>query len=278
MNILIFIAIIAVLYLLVYGITRILASIMVFIKIPWLLLIAGCITIVLYLRQYSIMNYAVIALTVILWGRLLIAQISVNVEKLGGDKKINKREYRLALNKVYACLYTFFFYGTLYANLNYILAVQIGGVPLEEFKEMGILTGKLLSLVGFGPIRWVVLLIAIVSLVMSYSKASDFDCDCGLINAEKKPISTVGTYFSDVLGISLQAKGDSVEANRAALQAYFQPLLQNDLAKAEKLTEAVLNAASFEITAAEDLFETLEEDSGLSGTEIVACIPKLKGS
>lgn len=275
-SILIGIAIFAAIYLCVYWILKLVATILVFFKIPWAGVIAGCAVIIIFLRQYSFMNYIVVALGVALLVRLLVQQGGVAFQKYSYKLGVDKKEYHQALRAAYASIYTFLVFGALYANFNYIVTVGIGGLSFEEYKELGIFAGSMLSVFGIGPAKWIVLAPAVISLVWAYTKASDFDIECGLEDKEKvkpKPQTSVGNYYSDVLGISVALAENTVEASRSALLAYFkQQLAENE---AEKITEAALNAAAFEITDMQELLEMLQDESGLTAQQVKACVPAL---
>lgn len=282
MNIIIGLVIIAVCYAVVYGIASLISAVATFIKLPWLPVIVGCIAILKYLRQISIMNYVVIVLSIVVLGRLVISQITVAAQTLAAKVNVDSNDYREALGHTYASLYTFLVFGTLYVNLNYLLIVQLGGISFEEYKESGILNGQITSWLGLGPVKWVILILAAVAFIQAYHRADDFNVDCGayglLKRAQEPPANTEGNYFSGVLGIPIQLKENTVEESRSALQKYFSPLLHDDSDKVNKLTEAVLNVFSFEITDLSEILESLMEDSGLSTGEIVTCIPKLNSS
>lgn len=279
MNIVIGVVVVAVCYAIVYGIAKLISAIAAFIKLPWLPVIVGCIAIFKYLRQISVMNYVVIVLAIVVLGRLVISQLIVAAKTTAAKVTVDSGDYREALSHTYASLYTFLVFAPLYANLNYLLLVKLSGLSFEDYKETGLFAGKFLSLLGVGPVKWVILILAIVAFVQAYHRADDFNVDCGayglLKRAQNTPASTVGNYFSDVLGIPIQLKENTVEASRSALQKHFRPLLRENSEKVNKLTEAVLNTSSFEITDLSEALETIIEDSGLSTEEILACIPKL---
>ena len=279
MNIVIGVVIIAVCYAIVYGIAKLISTITTFIKIPWLPVIASCIAIFQYLRQISVMNYIIIVLAIVVLGRLVMSQLSVAAKSAAAKVTVDSSDYREALSHTYASLYTFLVFAPLYANLNYLLLVKFAGMSFEDYKGAGLFAGKFLSLYGIGPAKWVILILAIVAFAQAYHRADDFNVDCGayglLKRTQNTPASTVGNYFSDVLGIPIQLKENTVEASRSALQKHFRPLLREDSEKVNKLTEAVLNTSSFEITDLSEALETIIEDSGLSTEEILACIPKL---
>lgn len=259
---------------LIYGIAKLVAVITGFFKIQWAVLIASYVGIIVFLRQYSILNYAVIAISIIIFGRLLISQVSVIAQTTGGSKRFDKVEYRDALKKAYASNYAFIIFGSLYANLNYLLAVQVGGMTMEEYKDMSFLTGKALSLIGFGPIRWGALIIAAIFAFLAFHHASDFDINCRITDVPQTPESTVDSYFNSVLGIPLKGAMQTLEATKAALLDYFSPKVDAEVAP--KLVDAILNVASFELTDKAEILETLTEDSGLSQSEIEAVLPVLK--
>ena len=259
---------------LIYGIAKLLAAITGFFKIPWAVLIASYVGIIIYLRQYSVLNFAVIAISVIIFGRLLISQVSVIAQTAGGSKQVDKTGYCDALKKAYASNYTFIIFGSLYANLNYILAVHVGGMTIEEYKDMGLLAGKAISLVGFAPIKWGVLIVAAIFAFLAFHHASDFDINCHITDVPQTPESTVDSYFNSVLGIPLKGAMQTLEATKAALLDYFSPKV--DAEAAPKLVDAILNVASFELTDKAEILETLTEDSGLSQSEIEAVLPVLK--
>jgi len=217
----------------------------------------------------------VVLIAIILLGRLLFTQ-AITL----GSGVDDKEEYSQTVKAAYASLFSFLAFGAVYANLNYILAVQIGGLTFEEYKDMGIFTGKILSTIGFGPLKWIVLALAAVGFFRVCTKTSDLGMLHSPKQQEKKkaeaPQSAISSYFAQVLGISVSPAENTVEANRCALKEYFLPILNNDEEKAGKLSEVTLNIASLEISDPREVLGALVEDSGLSVEEITKCFPKLK--
>ncbi len=269
MNVLVVIGLIALFYFIVYGIFRLLSSILVAIKLPWAAVIVGCIAIIIKFHQYSFLNYIVVSIALILLGRLLITQIL----NIAGRTVSDREEYHETLGESYACLFSFLSFGTLYANMNYILSVQIAELSFEEYKEAGPFAGKALSAIGFGPIKWLVLGLAAVA----FFQVSEKTTELGMINTKTKgDNSSIKSYYSSVLGIPISLSKNTVEANRIALKKYFLPLLQNQDERAEKLAEVTLNIAAIELSEPNEILEALIEDSGLSKEEVLKCFPKLK--
>lgn len=273
MNILIAIGLIALCYFIVYGVFRLLSAILVAIRLPWAAVIAGCTAIVIHLSQYSFLNYIVVIIAIILLGRLLFKQFFNTL------KKPDKEEYHETLGEAYACVFSFLTFGTLYANLNYILSVQIAGMSVEEYKEAGFFMGKALSAIGFGPVKWFILILAAVALYQATVKTTELEMipssqpkDDTSVTSKK---STIGSYYSSVMGLPISFTENTVEANRLALKDYFFLLLQNH-EEAEKLSEATLNVAAFELSDSNEILESLIADSGLSKEKILKCFPKLK--
>lgn len=258
MNILIIIAITALCYFLVYGICRLLSGILVAIKLPWAALIAGCVAIIVYLRHCSFLNYIVVAISLALLARLLIKQV---VNMLDGTSDI-KNEYHETLSEAYAALFSFLVFGTLYANLNYILAVPIAGMSMDEYKEMGIFAGAAFSALGIGPVKWFVLALAVIAVFQVAVKTEELRTLCRIKAKEKERANNhkskvegqhsnvvptaapapalptensvvenqenkIGSYYSSAMGIPVFPTENTVEANHRALKEYFLPLLQN---------------------------------------------------
>ena len=266
--------VIALLCLLIYGIARVVAAIVVFFKIPWLLLIVSYIGIIRYISQYSVLNFLVIALSVILLVRLIIAQFGVFVKKTEKTITIDRQDYRHALGRAYGSNFFFIVFGLLYANLNYLLAVQVGGLSYDEYKDLGLFAGKALSMIGFGPIKWGVLIIAGIALLWAFHCASDFSMDCGASEIKGPLQNSITKYISSHLNIQIVPAKNTLEATRDALFSYFEQQLEGDASS--RLTEAVLNVAAIEVDNRDELLELLTKDSGLSKTNIIRCIPELK--
>lgn len=275
MNILIIIGLIALCYFIIYGICRLLSSILVAIKIPWAAVLIGCAAIIINLHQYSFLNYVVVFIAIVLLIRLLLAQVTNTVGKAVGAKK----ERRQALGAAYASLFSFLLFGALYVNLNYILTVQVIGLSFEEYKEMGIFTGKILSIIGFGPVKWFILALAIIAFIQAFLKTSDLGTAYSSKPQEKQVVesnkSEIKNYYTKIMRIPVFPKENTVEANRIALKQYFLRCFKNQEAKAEKLAAATLNIASLEISEPSEILETLVEDSGLSMEEVLKCFPEL---
>lgn len=275
MQALIAIAAIALVYLIIYGIGRVVATITAVLRVPWAIVGIGCITIIVYLRQNSFLNYVVVALAAFLVIRLLISQAVIAAEKVSGEAMVNKEDYREALVTTYAHAYTFLVFGTLYANLTYIVTVVIGGLSFEEYKEMSGLSGTVLNYLGLSPVKWVVLILAGVAFVKAYGNAKDFDIECGKKKVKHDPPNALKVYFSKHLGINISPANNSLEASQEALKKHILSLVK-DAQKSEKLAEAVLNAASFEIDEKRELLETIASDSGLPQDEVLSYFPALR--
>lgn len=276
MNILIAIGVLALCYFIVYGICRLVSGILVALKIPWAAVLISCVAIIIKLRQYSFLNYVVVLIAIVLLVRLMFMQVLNTAEKAIDDKE----DYRQTVGGAYACLLSFLVFGTLYANLNYILTVHVAGLSFEEYKDAGIFTGKILSSIGFGPLNWVILILAAVAFYQVSEKTGDLEAirSSGKKkrNEAQQKKSELESYYTKVMHIPVAPRENTVDANRAALKQYFLNSLCGQEEKAEKLTEVVLNIASLEISEPDEILEALVEDSGLPMDEILKCFPKLE--
>lgn len=275
MQILIAIALIATAYLIIYGIGRLISTITSFLKASWVVVGIGCMVIIVYLRQNSFLNYVVVALTAFLVIRLLISQAAIAIEIAAGDATTDKESYRDAIVTTYAHTYAFLVFGTLYANLTYIIAVVIGGLSFEEYKEMSWFGGTVLSYLGLSPVKWAILILAGVAFVKSYGNAKDFDIECGKQKVKHDSPNALKIYFSKHFGINISPADNSLEASQEALKKHLLSLVK-DAQKSEKLTNAVLNAASFEIEEKSELLESIVSDSGLTQDEVLSYFPALR--
>ena len=265
-------------YFLIYWISKLLAVIATTIKIAWLVLIAGCVSILYFFLKGSWLNIFVVGVCGVLYVILVIKIFAVTAIRKSA-KKFNKADYNDDIRMAYACLYTFLVFGSLYVNVSYIFIVLLGEVPLEEYKEMGILTGFATSQIGLGPIKWFLLALALISLYRAYKAVDDVDTDYTI--KEKKHVSpppdtTVLDYYAQVLGIKIAPKDNSVDAIREALRDYFSIIVEDEK-KRDSLVEAILDAAAFETTDYEELLEDLSNSSGIDSKELLTYLPQLGG-
>lgn len=274
-NIILILLVVAISYFIIYGISKIIATVFASFKAAWLVLLIGAVAIIYYFFKASILNIAIVAIAAILFGIITVKKFIIRSEESSGKVRVNKSEYREAIRKAYACLYTFLIYGTLYVNISYIFSVLIAGVSLDEYKEMGILNGFVTSQLGLGPIKWFFLALAAISLIRAYIVVRDLDIAC--TEKPKKsppPVTTVGNYYQKMLGIKIAPKEDTVDAVRQSLQDYFF-LIVEDEEKRNKLVEAIMNAAAFETTDYEELLNDLSRDTGMDQKELLTYLPQL---
>lgn len=268
------------LYLIVYGIAKICATITVFFRIAWAVVIIACGVIVIRGGNISWMNYLVAGLSIYLLIVTLATQLRFVAQKSSKTADKNKFEYRQELRDIYTCIFTFMVFAPLYANLNYLLFVLPGSISFDEYKESGMALGIILSNAGIGPVKWLVLALAVVAFVQTYKRLGDFKASFRMAQAAQQAAmaskSSIGSYYTAVMGLPISPTENTVEANQRSLSEYFLPLLQNNEEKAEKLAKATLNIAAIEITDPGEILEALKEDSGLLEEEIKKCFPKLK--
>ena len=290
MGLVIGIIIIAVLYLIVYGVMKIIATIAVALKLPWLVVVITWIGIIGYLRSNSFLNYVAVGVSAVAIALLIFQQIILILQVKEGSGRVNRSDYQSNLRKMYANLYTFLAFSTLYANFNYIVYEMISGGDWSAAQaEYGPFAGIAISMTGLSPIKWGILLLAIIPLVRFFSKLKDFNIESGYHPTTQKPqgqsqaktqplqpLSPTHEYFTKVLGLPSDLSQGTGEKIHHALSDYFAAELQGETEKAERLTEAVLDAMAFDIVNTEELKETLASNSGLSNDEIKNCIPKLR--
>jgi len=174
MKILGLIAVFAISYFSIYGIARICAIITVFFHIAWAVTIGGCIAIVLFLGGISLMNYLVVGLTIYLLIPLIRTQFRISIQKI--SKKIDvSAEYRQALGRTYACIYSFLVFSLLYTNFYYILSVPTKLLSFEEYKESSLYMGFVLSGSGVQAVKWFILALAAVAFFQVPEKTQSLD-------------------------------------------------------------------------------------------------------
>lgn len=256
MSIVSIVLIVAAIYLVLFCVARLIATVAVWIRLPWVVLLASCIAIIYYLRSFSFLNYIVVVITVAMFVRLLISYLVVFTNRISQNMIHDNREYNRALSKIYAGLFTFLACGTLYANLNYIVLVLLAHTPYEEYKGSSFLNGEAVSLMGFGPIKLVILGVAVVALVRAYANINDFDIDFGDEKVIERPKNTLESYFSGVFGIQIEPEENTLDSAKKALQSKFAQAIPQ-VGNRDRFINALINVATFELTDPKEIITML---------------------